>query len=131
MSWFLISLLGYGTFSVVVILDKFILTKSVPKPVIFVFYTCVLFLPVWLFAPFIHLPQNFLEWVKVFLPGVFFVLNLWALYLSFQKSEISHVGPLDGAALAFFSLLLSIVFLGDRFSCQNLIAAGLFLLVKF
>lgn len=128
MSWFLVALLGYGVFSVVVVLDKFILTKSVPKAAVFVFYTGVFFLPLWLLAPFIHLPQNLLEWVKVFLPGAFFILGLWALYLSFQKSEISHVGPLNGASTALFSLLFSIIFLGDKFSCQNLIAAGLLIL---
>lgn len=128
MTWFLIALLGYGTFSVVVVLDKFILTKSVPKAIVFVFYTSVFFLPLWLLMPFITLPHNFLEWIKVFLPGLFFVLGLWALYLSFQKSEISHVGPLNGAATAFFSLLFSVVFLGNEFSTRSLLAIAFLIL---
>ena len=37
--WFLVAFIGYFLLAVVVILDKFILTKSVSKPVVYTFYS--------------------------------------------------------------------------------------------
>jgi len=117
------ALLGYGALSVVAILDKFILTKTVSKPIVYVFYTCIMLLPVWFLIPFgVVLPETLLIWSVIAFSGLTFSLFLWAMYIGFQKSEVSHVGPLLGAVTPLFVLGLSSVFLHEVLSSRQIIA---------
>lgn len=121
--WLPIALLGYGSLAIVSILDKFILSKTVSKPIVYVFYTCVLLLPVWFLVPFgVILPSFFWLWFGVVFSGLCFFLFLWAMYIAFQKSEVSHVGPLLGAITPLFVLGLSRVFLNEILTIKQIIA---------
>lgn len=121
--WLFIALLGNAMLAVVAIIDRFILTKSVSKPVIFVFYSTIFVLPVFLFLPFgVTMPSVWIDYVTFSLSGFCFALALWTLYIAIQESEISHVGPLVGAAVPLFILLLSRIFLGEQLGAYGLLA---------
>lgn len=121
--WLLIALVGYFILAVVNILDKFILEKKIKNPVIFVFYSSAILLPIFLLIPFgvVYL-NGLVDWSVAILSGLAFFLSLWAMFICFQKSEVSHAGPLVGAITPVFVLFLSIYFLGDTFSQKTLIA---------
>jgi len=127
--WLLIALLGNAMLAAVAIIDKFILSKSVSKPIIFVFYSTIFVLPICLLLPFgINLPSVCTDYLLFGISGFCFALALWTLYIAIQSSEISHVGPLVGAAMPFFILLLSRVFLGERLGPYGLLAASILII---
>ena len=121
--WLLLALLGNAILAVVGVTDKLILTKSVPKPIVFVFYSTLFVLPIFLFLPFgIIWPTIWTDHLIFAVSGISFALALWAMYVGFQESEISHVGPLVGAATPFFVFLLANIFLGEKFTSLKLLA---------
>lgn len=121
--WFLVALTGNIILSVVSITDKFILSKSVPKPIVFVFYSTIFVLPLFFLLPFgASLPTVWVDHLVFALSGICFSLGLWTMYIGFQESEISHVGPLVGAATPFFVFLVSGIFLRETLTTANLVA---------
>ena len=121
--WLFVALLAYVILAVVGIMDKIILAKSVPKPIVFVFYSTVFVIPLFFFLPFgVSLPNIWTDHLIFAISGICFALALWAMFIGFQKSEISHVGPLVGAAVPFFVLLLSYIFLHEKLTATNLTA---------
>ena len=122
--WLFIALLGNAMLAVVAIIDKFILSKSVSKPIVFVFYSTIFVLPVFLLLPFgISMPSVWTEYVLFCVSGFCFAFGLWTLYIAIQESEISHVGPLIGAVMPFFILFLSRIFLGEQLGAYAILAA--------
>ncbi len=115
--------------AIVGIMDKFILTKSVSKPVVFVFYSTIFVLPFFLLLPFgVKIPTNQIDYLIFAISGFCFASGLWSMYIGFQKSEISHIGPLIGAAAPLFILFLSRVFLGETLTVRALVAAGILII---
>lgn len=123
--WLPIALLGNGLLAVVGIIDKFILTKSVPKPVVFVFYSTIFILPFFLLLPFgvMPVPTTWIEYIIFAISGGCFALGLWTMYTAIAKSEVSRIGPLIGAAVPFFILFLSRFFLGEKLTSYALMGA--------
>jgi drug/metabolite transporter (DMT)-like permease len=121
--WLFITLLGNAMLAVVAIIDKFILTKSVSKPVIFVFYSTIFVLSTFLLLPFgVRLPTIWTDYIIFSVSGVCFSFALWTLYIAIQKSEISRIGPLIGAVIPIFILFFSRIFLGERLGPYGLVA---------
>lgn len=126
--WLFTALLGNAALAVVGVMDKLILTKTVHKPVVFVFYSTVFVAPLFFFLPFgVIFPSVWTDHLIFAVSGICFALGLWALYIGFQESEISHVGPLVGAATPFFVFLLSSIFLREELTTANL--AAIFVLI--
>lgn len=121
---FLFAIILSSIFGAVVSLtDKFILEKSVPKPIVFVFYSCIFVLPVLLLVPFgVRLPANLFDWLVAALSGLLFVFGIWVYYIALLKSEVSHMAPFVGAAVAFFTVFLSRGFLAEELSGEQWLA---------
>ena len=127
--WLIIALIGYSLLAVVGVLDKLILDKKLKHPVVFVFYSTVFVLPLFLLLPFgVIAPTTGLGWVIVAVAGIAFALALWVMYIGYQKSEVSHVGPLVGAMIPVFVIILSQIFLHEFLTERQWIAAGLIIL---
>ncbi|HRY36477.1 MAG TPA: hypothetical protein P5230_01175 [Candidatus Magasanikbacteria bacterium] len=122
MSWFVIALLGYFTLSLVSISDKFILSKKLATPAVFVFYTTVplLVLFVTLFFNVKFLPKEGMFLAAV--SGLSLLFGFWAMYKGFLKSEVSHAGPLLGAAIPTFVFLISVGLMNEILTEKQLIA---------
>lgn len=122
--WLFVALLGNAMLATVGIIDKFILTKSISKPIVFVFYSTIFVLPFFLLLPFgVKIPTTQMDYIIFAISGFCFALGLWTMYIGFQKSEISHLGPLIGAAAPLFILFLSRIFLGENLSNRALLGA--------
>lgn len=127
--WLLVAMLGNTALAVVGIMEKYILTKSVSKPIIFVFYSTIFVLPFFLLLPFgIKMPDAQIDYLIFAVSGFCFAFGLWTMYIGIQKSEISHIGPLIGAAAPLFILFLSRIFLGEKLSGHSLLAVGVLIL---
>lgn len=125
--YLLIAVIGYAILAVVGVLDKFILDKSVRSPAIFVFYSTIFVLPVALLIPFGAAMPAGADWWWAFAAGGFFTLGLWAMFIGYQKSEVSHVGPLVGAVIPIFVIILGALLLNEVFSPVE--CAGMALLI--
>lgn len=125
--WLLLTIIGCLLLAVVNILDKFIVTKSI-KPVLFVFYSTVIALPIFLLVPFeVNFLTNSTDWLLALLSGLSFGGALWFMYKGFSESEVSHVGPLVGAAISLFVFILSQIFLGEKITLLQI--GGIFILI--
>lgn len=124
--WFFIALSGYAVSSVVNILDKFVLEKTIRKPVAFVFYSTIFALLFLLLAPWkIGLLNCVFDYSVAALAGATFVLGLWASYTGIQKSEVSHMGPFIGAVIPVFTFIFGCIFLGEYFVPRQIAAIAL------
>jgi drug/metabolite transporter (DMT)-like permease len=112
--WLTLGLLGSLAFAVVGVMDKFIISKSVARPVVYTFYSTIISLIAFVAIPFgAGFPTGIIEFCVYLASGLLFGFGLWAMYVSFAKSEVSHVGPLIGAATAFFTVIFGMIFLGE------------------
>lgn len=122
--WLFVALLGDAVLAAVGIIDKLILTKSISKPIVFVFYSTIFSLLLFFLLPFgVVFPNVWTDYLLFSLSGFCFAFGLWTMYIGLQKSEVSHLGPLIGAVIPFFILFLSRVFLGEHLGRYGLLAA--------
>ncbi|MBI5728967.1 MAG: DMT family transporter [Candidatus Magasanikbacteria bacterium] len=118
--WFIIAVSGYLCLAVVTILDKYILSEQKMRPILFVFYSTVFLVPLWLLVPFGVKPFLLpLQWVLAFVAGLCFALTLWALYHAVAESEASHIGPFIGAVVPSFVLVFSRTFLFEQVTVRQ------------
>ncbi len=126
----LVALLGNAVLAAVGVTDKFILTKTVSKPVVFVFYSTIFILAFFLVLPFgfVYTPSVWTDYLIFFISGGCFFFALWAMYSAIQESEVSRASPLIGAVAPFFILFLSRFFLYEQLTRQSLVGAGFLIL---
>lgn len=112
--WFFLTILGYFLLAIVFILDKFILTESVGKPVVYTFYSTIfLFGAVLLFPFFGYASLVGVDWLWALVSGIAFGFGLWTLFLAVKQGEASHINPFNGAIVTIVIFLLSAVFFGE------------------
>lgn len=114
--WFWIAFLGYFLLAVVVLLDKIILTKSVPKPAVYTFFSTIFLLTLFLGIPFTHALLVGGDWYWAFGSGISFGLSLWTMFLAIKHGEASHMGPFIGAFVTIASFGLGALLLGESLS---------------
>ena len=128
MSYLPFAILAQVLNSVAVTIDKFLLTKTIPDPLIYIFYFSLISLLALLITPFVHLPTeavltlaslSTLCWTA----GAYFMLS------ALKSGQAQRVIPIIGAATPIFLIFFS--FGGLTFSQLEAIAllvAGLLLL---
>ncbi|MBU1613382.1 DMT family transporter, partial [Patescibacteria group bacterium] len=129
--YILIATIGFSALAVVSILDKFILTKKTTDPALYAFYSTIFALPLCLVFPFIALPYGFEVWIFSIVAGLFYGVALWTMYKGIEKGEVSHVGPLVGAAVPLFSIFLGGFFLKEVLSPYQIIAIAFLIFGSF
>jgi drug/metabolite transporter (DMT)-like permease len=128
MSWLSIVIIAYFINAVVAVIDKSLLVRRIPDPLVYAFY--VGFLSIFALAlPYLScLPIFFsgsfacggLSWPGFpnFLidigAGLIFLLALFLFYSALKTGEVSRVVPVVGGLTPVFILLLSFLFLGER-----------------
>lgn len=122
--WLSYAIIGYTLLGVVAIFDKYIVSTEKTKPVVFAFYSSIVGLPVLLLIPFFSTqnPSATTSLLLGMFAGVSFVVALYTMYRGFAQSEVSHVGPLVGAATSFFILFLNRYFLAEVIAQRQLAA---------
>jgi drug/metabolite transporter (DMT)-like permease len=116
----LLAIIGYIALAIVNIIDKY-LVDGKTSLLVFVFYAGIFTLPLFLLIPWIEFPHSLTDYALGFFSGAMFLAALLAMYYGFQKTEVSHSGPLVGVATTLSVLLLSYFFLGERVGEAQLI----------
>lgn len=135
MLWFIIAILGYALLAIVMILDKFIVSKSVSKPVVYTFYSTIIMFGALFAWPIIgfDLLHGTFDWSIALLSGLGFGFGMWALYIAVKKGEATHINPFGGAFVTIGSYVFASLFLGEslnllqQFGIIVLIAASILL----
>ena len=127
MMWFLIAFAGYFLLAIVVILDKFILTKSVSKPIVYTFYSTIFMFGALFAWPFGVQLLVGMDWMAAIISGVTFGLGLWTLFIAMKKSEASHISPFNGAVITIATYLIASLFLGEALTFLQIV--GMIILV--
>jgi drug/metabolite transporter (DMT)-like permease len=123
--WLFFTLLGCLLLAIVNILDKFLVTKKV-SPAVFVFYSTVIALPIFLLVPFgVEKLHSLQDWFLVSASGIAFGVALWCMYVGFKDSEVSHIGPLVGASISFFVVVFSQLFLAEPITTQQVVGIAI------
>jgi drug/metabolite transporter (DMT)-like permease len=116
------ALVGYAFQAVDSVLNKYVLEKTTVRPALFTFYSSIFTLPLFILTIwFPRMYTNPFDLAVAALSGVFFALALFVMYRAIQESEISHIGPFLGAAVPFFVLFSSRIFLGEAIGSRVLV----------
>ena len=122
MNWFFIALIAYFLLAIANLIDKFLVEKVMGSARAYTFISCLMSSVVLVASPW------FLSWpglnglfLDLFLGGVFAVALL-LLYASLRRGEASRALVIIGGSTPVFSLPLSLLILGDRFSTNQLLA---------
>jgi drug/metabolite transporter (DMT)-like permease len=128
MWWLLIVILAHLFYALVFIIDKYILSRPLPHPVVYAFYVGILSILILFLLPFGFYFPTSLELVLVLLAGIVQVGGWIFLYKALNKGEVSRIVPFVGAFIAIFILILSRFFLEEHLAVQQIIAFGLLIL---
>lgn len=127
--WLAIALSGYFLLAVVAILDKFIVSDERLAPSVVTFFSSAPLLALVFLLPFgVNSLQSWHDAINGLVSGGAFVCALWAMYRGFEKSEVSHAGPLIGAVVPLATLAFGAWFAVEALS-PRLVAAVGFLVV--
>lgn len=107
MTWLVITISAYFILAVVSLIDKYILTGSIPNPKIYAFYSGVLGLALLLIIPFVgfYIPSAFQVTLSL-LTGILSIFSLFLLYRAISLFEPSRIIPVIGSLNALFTFLL-------------------------
>ncbi len=111
MSWLLVAILSYLILAVVSLVDKYLLTNSIPNPKVYVFYVGILGILVLFLAPFVgfYIPEKS-QIVLGLLAGAVFIYALFWFYKTLQLFETSRVVPAIGGLVPLFTFGLIYLF---------------------
>jgi len=122
MIWLLIVVIAHLFYSLVFVIDKYIVSKSLPHPIVYTFYVGILSIAVWALIPFgFCFPSAYYVFLSM-LAGIAQVGGSIFLYRSLNLGEVSRIIPFIGSFVAIFILVLSTLLIGERLSLQQYIA---------
>ncbi len=131
MSWILVAIVSYFLLAFSNLADKFLIDKVLPSSKVYAFLISVLSGLALFLAPW------FLEWCGWYWLMVNLLVGAllpWALYFLFEslkRGDASKVTVLIGGTIPLFTVVLSVVFLGDHFQVNEWLGMGLLLLGTF
>ncbi len=121
MSWIIIvitaHLLNAGAFLV----DKFLLVKAIPKPVVYAFWIGILGMCSIVLLPFGFVMPSVPQLLFALVAGVFFELALLSFFAALRWLETSRVVPFVGGLQPLLILAFAFFFLGERLSGAEII----------
>lgn len=128
MSFLPISILAYVLNAGAILVDKILIKKSFPSPMVYTFYVNVLQLLVLLLIPFGFQFSFGTPAILAILSGIISVAALYAFFTSLRENEASTVGPVVGTLNPLFALILGGIFLNQILNPLQYIAFLIILL---
>lgn len=104
MSWLIITISFYFILAIVFLVDKYLLTGSIPNPKVYTFYVGALGILVLVFAPFVgfYIP-TIPQIILAFSAGAIYIYALFWFYKSLQLFEASRVVPAISGLVPLFT----------------------------
>lgn len=134
--WLAVSIVAYFINAGVFVADKFILSKKIHSSIVYAF-----FVGIWsVFNIVLLILDPWFPSINELLidlgAGILFLFTLVFWYKALHQSEATRVVPVVGGLIPIFSLILSMIFLGEKLSQQQvlafliLIAGGILISIK-
>ncbi|MFH1820743.1 MAG: hypothetical protein ABH805_02420 [Candidatus Nealsonbacteria bacterium] len=130
MLWLIVAVIAYFILAAVFLVDKYLLSKSIPDPKVYAFYIGVLGLAALLLIPFIDfyvLPPLHLFWS--FISGAAFVLGIFWFFKALKVFEPSRIVPALGGLVPVFTFFLIYAFSKGQEGLSSLGLVSLCLLI--
>ncbi len=128
MLWFYIAIAAYIINATVFVIDKHLLSASIPRPVSYAFWVSILSLAVVVVIPFGISWVSLSYFLVAFASGASFFVSLIFLYKAVKKTDVSVASTKVGVMGVIFTLLWSVWILKDYFSGPDVVALGLMVL---
>ncbi len=125
--WLVVAILGYLLLAIVFVLDKRILTNTLPEPSIYTFYSTIFMLGALLVLPIAPGMLSGVDWLWAIVSGVTFGLALWAMFVAVKHGEASHMNPFIGAVITIATYGFSSMIFSESLSSGQI--AGMCLLI--
>lgn len=122
MSYLPIAILGYCLNAIATLVDKALLDKNIPEPIVYTFYLGVLSLAAILLIPFGFSWPNTPTILFATASGFTFVFGWMTLYLALKHDEASRVAPIIGTFVPIFTLILGLLFLDQSLTRSQFLA---------
>jgi len=126
--WLLLVILAHLFYALVFLIDKYIVSRPLPHPVVYAFYVGVLSIFVWVLAPFGFSFPSVYNLILILLAGIVDVAGCIFFYKALNTGEVSRIVPFIGSFVAIFILILSFLFIGEHLSTQEFFAFILLIL---
>lgn len=118
-------LLNAGAFLV----DKVLLARAVPSPVVYAFFVGMLGAVGFVLLPFDpQLPMGAGEWAVDLAAGATFVVALLAFFTALRRGEASRIVPYVGGTIPVWTFILAYLFLDERLPQRALVAFAILVL---
>ncbi len=128
MIWLIIVIIAHLFYAFVFLIDKYIVSRPLPHPVVYAFYVGIMSITIWVIAPFgFYFPAAH-DIVLCLLAGVAQVAGWLCFYKALNMGEVSRVVPFVGSFVAIFVLILSSLIIGERLNVQQFVAFALLVL---
>lgn len=130
--WLLFALAAYLLFSAATLTDKYLLARPIPDAKVYAFYTGVLGLAAFIFAPLgFQVPHPAIIFLGIF-AGIIFIFALFLFFSTLKTGEVSRIGISLGGLIPLFTLLFTYIGTGGlphavEFFAFILLVAGSFI----
>jgi len=115
MLWLIITLVSYFILAVVYLVDKHLLTSTLPSPRVYTFYVGILAMVILVIIPFINFYVPSLKQLLLSLgAGLIFSYCLLWFYKALSLFEASRIVPASGALGPILTFLLIFIFSGGK-----------------
>jgi len=128
MNWLLIIFIAYFLGAIAMVIDKAMLKKSIPEPLVYTFYIGLLgliFIP--LLMPFGFFVPDFDVILMSLVAGILFIIALITFFNTLKVDDASQVIPIIGGMSPLLILILAFFIAGEKLAINELIA--LFIIV--
>ncbi|MFW0862203.1 MAG: hypothetical protein ACKKL6_01320 [Candidatus Komeilibacteria bacterium] len=126
--WILVVTIGYLLNGASSVINKSLLNKDIPNPVVYTFYITALGLFVFVLAPFGFSWIGLNMFLVSALAGILFTLGLLYMFIALVKDEVSRVTPLIGGLQPIFVFALAFFLLDERLLFNQILAFALILI---
>ncbi len=114
MTWLFISIIAYFLAAISVIIDKTLLKKDIPNPIVYTFYIAVLGAVLMMAViPFGFSVPDILTILIALAAGAIFILALILMFSALRKEEASRVAPMIGGLTPIFVFIFAKYFLKE------------------
>lgn len=117
-----IAILAYALNAGSIIIDKILLQKSIPNPIVYVFFINTLGLLTVFLIPFGFSLPNLQVILLCTFSGIAFAVALFAMFTSLKTQAASVVGPIIGALNPLFTIVIGWLFFAQLLSPIHIFA---------
>lgn len=122
MYWLSIVIIAYFLNALAAVIDKYLISKRLPQPVVYAFFISILgILSVFLIPFGFKIPSPFIILLS-FIAGGSFTFALFYLFTALKFNDTTKITPFIGGLQPIFILFLSYIFIGERLSAYQFIA---------